>query len=51
MGNNVDSGKSGQTSVPENGSCRVSDDCHNHADTNVNPQNAAPQDSDKATQQ
>ena len=27
MGNNVDSGKPGQTPAPENGSRRVSDDC------------------------
>ena len=42
-------GETKQTTVPENGSRRVPDDCQNRADTNVNPQNAAPQDSDKST--
>ena len=49
MHNDFDSGETKQTTVPENGSRRVPDDCQNRADTNVNPQNAAPQDSDKST--
>ena len=49
MHNDFDSGETKQTTVPENGSRRVPDDCQNRADTNVNPQNAAPQDSDRST--
>ena len=47
--NCLQSGFGGMNTTRENGSRRVPDDCQNRADTNVNPQNAAPQDSDKST--